>query len=471
MILFLVHIYIMFSKSKRLIPVLIILFLVGPEAFVQGKLVKLTKQRGTKPFPQVIRNQESVDNSTSAYADGVFTPLKELPGIPEPGPVTKAAANNSDQLTSVDAIYYIGPVIIGSDTFQVIYDTGSSLLWVPSSQCGSSCDNRQSYTGEYTDLDSQFSLTYGSGPVSGEYVKAPVTLADSSLSSFKMGLATSVGFPGFSSGEYDGLLGLAWPSLNQDPNTPVIVPSLYAEGAIPENLFAIYLTPDGTGGELSLGEIDTSRYSGNMTWLTLTQEQWWTVNMIGVAVNNVGVVTSNPRILSAPESTADLAILDSGTSLIVGPTGSVDTIVREIKSVSGVDVSYDSRSQIFAVPCSDVKKLPPITFVLADARTGQSYHYTMTGPAYVVASLSSSKNMCPLAFQEGGSGGNSNLWILGDPFLRTFYSVYDYENSRVGLAAAYPSAGTIVPGSVMSRGFSVSSLSCLFAIIVVVVLV
>ena len=28
---------------------------------------------------------------------------------------------------------------------------------------------------------------------------------------------------------------------------------------------------------------------------------------------------------------------------------------------------------------------------------------------------------------------NSNYWLLGDPFLRAFYSIYDMENLKVGL--------------------------------------
>ena len=446
--------------------------MVIPFESAYGGIIKLTKRHGTKSIPHLTRRPVPDGNTTYAVADSVFGEVKDLAPLSDAAGVVKAAANNSDQLTSIDAIYYIGPVTIGTETFQVIYDTGSSLLWVPSTECGLSCYNRQSYSGEFTDLNSEFTLVYGSGPVSGDFVEAPVTLADSSLDSFKMGLATSVGFAGFSAGEYDGILGLAWPSLNQDPNTPVIVPSLYSEGAIPKNLFAIYLTPDGSGGELILGEIDTTRYTGNLTWLTLAQEQWWTVYMIGVAVNNQGVVSSNKQVFSAPLSTPEYAILDSGTSLIVGPTESIDAIIAEIRTVSKIDIGYNSQTQIFAIACSDVEKLPTLTFVLADAKTGQSYHYTLTGPAYVVASLSSSDGICPLALQEGGSNGNMNLWILGDPFLRTFYSVYDYDNSRVGLAAAYPSAGSVVPGSASATKSSSSvSSSCLFSILVVCLLV
>jgi hypothetical protein len=450
----------MFSKYSGLIPISFFIFLVIPFEGVSSVKIQLSKHRGSKSVPTSLKRPVVSDNTTSAFADFGKDLMSEIPHV------VKAATNNSDQMTSVDAIYYIGPVTIGAETFQVIYDTGSSLLWVPSTECGSSCDNRQSYSGEFTDLNSQFSLTYGSGPVSGDYVKAPVTLADSSLSSFKMGLATSVGFPGFSYGEYDGLLGLAWPSLNQDPNTPVIVPALYSEGSIPANMFAIYLTPDGSGGELSLGEIDDTRYTGNMTWLSLAQEQWWTVDFIGVKVGDVGVVSTNEKILEAPSSTASLAILDSGTSLIVGPNDSIDLIVAQIAAASNVRIGYDSSSQIYAVSCSDVDKLPSLTFVLADARNGKTYHYTLTGPAYVVSSLSNNSGVCPLALQSGGSsgassgGGSMDLWILGDPFLRTFYSVYDYENSRVGLAAAYPSAGSVVPGSAMSK----SSIRCVIGL-------
>jgi hypothetical protein len=303
---------------------------------------------------------------------------------------------------------------------------------------------------------------YGSGSVTGDYVEASVTFVDSSVPSFKIGLAESVGFTGYSSSEFDGILGLAWPSLNQDPNTPLIVPSLYAEGAISENLFAIFLTPDGSGGELSVGEIDASRFSGSMTWISLSEESWWAVNFIGVAVNGVGVVSSDVGALSAPQSTADTAILDSGTSLIVGPTESIDQIVAVIQSVSGVQVSYNQGSLTYSVPCSAVNSLPPITFELADAKTGQYFKYTLPGSAYVLPASSLS---CSLGFQQGG---NLNMWILGDPFLRVFYSVYDYQNSRVGLATAVSSGGSIEAESIPSESRSSRTL-CLSALLSILI--
>ena len=363
----------------------------------------------------------------------------------------KAASHGGadEPLTSVDAIYYVGPVEIGSQTFQVIYDTGSNLLWVPSPDCGAQCSPHKAYTGTYTSENRPFTMKYGSGSASGSYVSAPVTLADAPLDSFEMGLADTVSFQGYSSSAFDGLLGLAWPGLSS--GVPSLVPALHTAGKIPENLFAIYLTPDGSGGELVLGEIDQTRYQGTMTWLPLVLDAWWTVGLTGLTVaNTTPVVTTS-------WATAETAIVDSGTSLIVGPDDEINNLIGTIISESGVDVQYDGSSDLFYVRCTDVGRLPSITFTLMGS-DNQQYHFAMPGPSYVIQSLSYSASICPLALQKGGgSTGNSVDWILGDPFLRTFYSVYDYANVRIGLAAAYPSAGSVVPGSKSARIVGISS--------------
>jgi cathepsin D len=357
---------------------------------------------------------------------------------------------NSDTMTSVDAVYYIGPVVVGGQTFQVIYDTGSNLLWVPSRNCGASCAPHETYSGPYTPVNQNFKLTYGSGSASGSFVKAPVTLADASLSSFKMGLANNVEFSGYQSSQYDGLLGLAWPGLNGDQNVASLVPSLYQAGQIPANLFTMYLAADGSGGELSLGEIDESRYQGNMTWLPLVLQEWWTVALTGLMVGD------NAKVVSTSSLGSQTAIIDSGTSLIVGPDDQIMNLMDTIQTVSGVPVYYDSSSDLYAIYCSDVDSLPVITFTLMGSDK-QQYHFTMPGATYVITSLTNNPRVCVLSFQKSGSMSSGTVdWILGDPFLRTYYSVYDYQNARVGLAAAYPSAGSVIPGDKSSLSQSVS---------------
>jgi hypothetical protein len=42
--------------------------------------------------------------------------------------------------------------------------------------------------------------------------------------------------------------------------------------------------------------------------------------------------------------------------------------------------------------------------------------------------------MCLLTIQEEPNGSSfSDMWLMGDPFLRKYYSIYDMEEKRIGL--------------------------------------
>jgi hypothetical protein len=68
---------------------------------------------------------------------------------------------------------YYGEISLGTppQKFQVIFDTGSSNLWVPSKDCGRSCTRKHVYDAgkslTYASNGKKFDIQYGSGPVSG----------------------------------------------------------------------------------------------------------------------------------------------------------------------------------------------------------------------------------------------------------------------------------------------------------------
>jgi len=83
--------------------------------------------------------------------------------------------------TMEDAQYY-GPVQVGTpgQTFQVIFDTGSSNLWIPAANCSSCGLHTKFNAGASTSYQADgrpFYIQYGSGPVSGYLGEDVVTMA------------------------------------------------------------------------------------------------------------------------------------------------------------------------------------------------------------------------------------------------------------------------------------------------------
>lgn len=335
-------------------------------------------------------------------------------------------------LTSVGrGVYYVGPVTVGTQTFKAIYDTGSNLLWIPGKACGVACTPHTLYTGAVT--SSSFSVSYLSGSVSGSYANAVIDLAGANLDSFKLGVASTVSLGGYSSMLFDGVFGLAWPSLS---DTDSVVPALFASGQIPSNLFTIYLSPDKGDGELSLGGVDTSKFTGDIAYMTLTKQSWWTVKLNGLVVGSFAQIV---------EKAAYSVIIDSGSTLIIGPSTEIIDMVAAIQE-SGVGVKTDSLNNYFVL-CSASASVPSINITMSGS-DNQQYYFVIPGQALVMAG---SSGYCQLALQGMSSSSGFSDWVLGDPFMRSFYSVFDYGSSRVGLAIPVgAAAGTqIVTGDIV----------------------
>ena len=112
------------------------------------------------------------------------------------------------------------------------------------------------------------------------------------------------------------------------------------------------------------------------------------------------------------------AIVDSGTSLLTGPTKTVKTLAESVGAKRNVAGEY-------TVDCD--ANLPDLTFTIG----GNAY--TLTGDEYVIKSGTT----CLFAMMGLDVPRPAGpLWILGDVFMRKFYTVFDYENEQVAFATA-----------------------------------
>merc|ERR550537_1332819 len=88
--------------------------------------------------------------------------------------------------------------------------------------------------------------------------------------------------------------------------------------------------------------------------------------------------------------------------------------------------------------CSNVKSLPTLTFTFG------GHDFDLEPDFYVirVKDPKSGQEQCQLGMQ--GINAGVPIWILGDPFLRKYYTTWDAEQNRVGFAVAKPPAEDVI---------------------------
>jgi Eukaryotic aspartyl protease len=108
----------------------------------------------------------------------------------------------------------------------VIFDTGSSNLWVPSKKCYSpACFVHKTYkssaSSTYKKNDTKFDIRYGSGSVSGFVSNDVVTVSGITVKNIDFGESTKLSGVAFLASKFDGILGMAFPSISVDGMIPV----------------------------------------------------------------------------------------------------------------------------------------------------------------------------------------------------------------------------------------------------------
>ncbi|XP_045643461.1 cathepsin E isoform X1 [Ursus americanus] len=319
---------------------------------------------------------------------------------------------------------YFGTISIGSppQNFTVIFDTGSSNLWVPSVYCTSAaCKTHArfypSQSNTYSELGSHFSIQYGTGSLSGIIGADQVDVEGLVVVGQQFG--ESVTEPGqtFVNAEFDGILGLGYPSLAVGGVTPVF-DNMMAQNLVDIPMFSVYMSSDpegGAGSELIFGGYDHSHFSGNLHWVPVTKQGYWQIALDAIQVGGAVMFCSE----------GCQAIVDTGTSLITGPSDKVKQLQKAI-GAEPMDGEY-------GVECANLNVMPDVTFTI------NGISYTLQPTAYTLLDFVDGMEFCSSGFQgldiQPPAGP---LWILGDVFIRRFYSVFDRGNNRVGLAPAVP---------------------------------
>ncbi|XP_025061656.1 gastricsin-like [Alligator sinensis] len=323
-----------------------------------------------------------------------------------------------EPITNYLDAYYFGEISVGTppQTFLVLFDSGSSNLWVPSTYCQTeACSNHArfdpSQSSTFSSNGQTYTFDYGSGDLTVMMGYDTVSVQDIVVTKQELGLSTNEPTEPFYYSNFDGILGMAYPSLAEGSGLTVME-NMLQQGQLTEPIFSFYFSRQPTysyGGELILGGIDTQLFTGQITWTPVTQEYYWQIGIDEFAIGQSATGWC---------SEGCQAIVDTGTLQLAVPQQFMGDFLDAVGAQEGPD-SY-------VVDCSSVQSLPTITFTIGGAQ------FPLPPSAYI----SYENGNCSVEIEPTylPSPNGQPLWILGDVFLKEYYSAFDMDNNKVGFA-------------------------------------
>ncbi|UNI13823.1 hypothetical protein JDV02_000527 [Purpureocillium takamizusanense] len=395
-----------------------------------------TVSAGTVSVPWVRRAHDDIPSSLTRRGDGSI-------GL--------------EALNNITAGGYYAEFSVGTPPQQLSFllDTGSSDTWVNSIAADLCNDkDRQQQQQQWcqtqfnpnasstmkTVQKSGFNITYlDHRNIQGDYFNDTLTIHGKQIKDQQLGLALRSVRP-------TGIMGLGYSATVASNRTyPTVVDNMVAQGLIDAAVFSLYLNDaDAKSGTILFGGVDSEKYYGRLATLPLTNgvvndaseaTPYYAVALRGLSIDGVKL----------PDFQG-VAILDSGSSLTLLPNPLIKDIHDKFGVVSidqipvplvdcayrgdkgkGIRFSFKFDNKTIRVPADEIV----LDYFPADAQK------ILKGDA-LKSLFGTWKAVCVFGIASANDYGiKSETWaLLGDPFLRSAYVVYDMTNRQVGLAQA-----------------------------------
>lgn len=354
----------------------------------------------------------------ATHSSALVLPLKATRIQPSPKPympnekisLASTLVQNSYNLQYSTIIGFGTPV----QQLSLTLDTGSSYTWVPSTNCYcheslNSFDDKASST--YRNLSQEVTLRYGIGAVKGYFSKDTLTLGDLKAQNQTFVLTTfDTDLDSLAS---DGLLGLGFKELSD--NTPTFIDTLKSQNQISSSIFSFYINNKDnsyTDSVFTIGEYGLQKYGTGVSMKIDVIEGY------GFWLSYLDSFYVGGKKLNRKMS---IAIIDLGSSLISAPQTMYKKYSREIMANN--------------------KKCMDIGFIVCDCSFGDYRNfpdlvYTMNGVDFVIHAenyIYYENGYCYLLLEGNGL---DEYWILGQPFFREYYTVFDMENKQITASPA-----------------------------------
>ncbi|KAI8139064.1 aspartic peptidase domain-containing protein [Fennellomyces sp. T-0311] len=375
--------------------------------------------------------------------------------------------NSSIATIGVERLYnyrtaYLIEVGVGTPAqkFNLVLDTGSPSLWVPSTDCNPvECTAGRfdvSASTSARDMGVPLQSKYAMGAANGNYFQETITLTNLTVFNQTIGLVNETfgiipTVPHEDS--FDGVIGFSFPATRlaerYDLDIPLVF-NLANNQLIPEPIFSVYLNSlfeHGYSGEIMLGGIDESKFTGSLTYApvvnyTITDKETGQLfeEYLLWTLAGTGIKTSTGFNLDFARGEG--FTLDTGSTFSIAPRNVTEQIVE---SITGIDANqlYNETYGLYQIDCGLASSEVTIEFTIATALESKSSNplhlpvslREMLIPADAPTPEEASECMFGITPAEQLEDSETR-YILGDTFLRSFYTVYDMARRQVGIAPA-----------------------------------
>lgn len=300
-------------------------------------------------------------------------------------------------------------------------------------------------------MNQTFTIQYGSGSITGDYVMDKINLGKNSklsIDSQTFGLATTakdyiISTVPTKKPTSNGILGLGFPSLTANSDTleayTPFVFNLAKQKLISQPVFSIDLgnavNDWSTGGQLTLGGVDYSKYTGELFYLPVTKNinpknlqleyTFWTIEL-----SKITLTTATPAKNTTTINVNKDIMLDTGTTLSYLNKEMTEAILDSVTEKR----EFDKLNQVYLVDCDLISSKKKIELSFGKVTFQLDVHDLIIPP------MSSDTQQCTFGITYGFD--DKNTLVLGDTVLKSAYFIFDMGKKRIGIATSNHSSNT-----------------------------
>jgi len=297
---------------------------------------------------------------------------------------------------------YIGKIQVGNppQDFYVVFDTGSSNLWVPVSTCTSeACKEHRLFQRErshgFAQLHKIMTVTYGAGQIKGHLGTDTVRLGQGGveINNQCFGMIEREHGGIFRTHQFDGVLGLAFDSLSSY-KAPLVFSNIVHQKLLKSPMISFYMQIHGPSA-VEFGWPHKKNYKGELKFVDVSHKKYWQIRLKDIKVGN-------KRLHLCPKKGCGL-VLDTGMHMFTAPSHMTQKIRRSIGG--GCDTA-------------------PLTYIVLDGK--REHELTIDNKHYQIKK----KDKC----RPGFISMDVDFLVLGNMFMRKYLTVFARHPSRVGFA-------------------------------------